>query len=178
MASQITGNWMFLNSLLCWQQRKHQGPHCWTLMRGIHRCLVDSPCKRSLTCKTFPCNDVIMNATAGLWMDHDDTVAMTTAEWKELAVGFHRFPCPGVPKRSADGQDKPFIYPHGVKTISDSKVSHFTRATVLIDGWNLTCGVPNNANIHDAATCRQPAGIRVSIEPCDSPPGRLLTTHF
>ena len=37
----------------------------------------------------------------------------------------------------------------------------FVKGSVSIDGWDLNCGTPKNASVHDAATCIQAAGIQV-----------------
>ena len=42
--------------------KKHniKGPHCWPLVKGIHRCPVDSPHKGPIMQKAFPFHDIIM----------------------------------------------------------------------------------------------------------------------
>ena len=43
-----------------WRQKKHQGPHNWAFVRGIHRWPMDSPYKVPVMWKAFSYNDIIM----------------------------------------------------------------------------------------------------------------------
>ena len=64
LASQITGD-----STVCFtvwldqHQRKHQSPRYWSFVKGIHRRMVGSPHKGTVTRRPFPFDDVIMQCT-------------------------------------------------------------------------------------------------------------------
>ena len=49
-----------LNSLCGSTSRKHQSPHCWPFVRGIHWSPANSPHKRPVTRENLPFGDVIM----------------------------------------------------------------------------------------------------------------------
>ena len=49
------------NSLWGPTSTKHQSPHYWPFVRGIHWSLVNFPHKESVTWKKFPYDDIIMN---------------------------------------------------------------------------------------------------------------------
>ena len=61
MAFQITGvSIVYSTVCLGVNQRKHQSPASLAFIRGLHRWLVNSPNKGSVTQKMFPFVDVIM----------------------------------------------------------------------------------------------------------------------
>ena len=71
MASQIPGVWIVCSTVCSdADQRKHQSSALLAFVRGIHRWLMDSPHKGTVTLKMFSFDDVIMSMEYYVILNH------------------------------------------------------------------------------------------------------------
>ena len=80
MASQTTGvSSVCPNVCSSVDQRKHQSSTSLAFVRGIHKWPVNSSHKGPVTRKMFPCDDVMMSVSVGLWPRSLDTLLKLTS---------------------------------------------------------------------------------------------------